>query len=112
MNISLRYFEENFGKDPGFINEIVKTIAIDLESKHNLLRKYVNEGDWEKIKKTAHSTKASVKMLDAVDLFKYINEMEELALSRQPIDKLKKVLDKSTPILKEVIQELNSIHYH
>lgn len=77
--IKLAYFEDNFAGDNEFIQEILQIFLEDIPIKMKSLTEQVRNNDWPAAAETAHSIKASVKMMGLDSLYDDIVSIEHAA---------------------------------
>lgn len=97
--INLSYFDENFGGDQAFIEEILDIFLQEVPQKTSHLAAAVDSEDWEQAGEIAHSIKASVKMLGLHDLYTHIVTLEKRAKENPDRASMAQELHQATQIL-------------
>lgn len=90
--IKLAYFEDNFAGDREFIKEIFSIFLEDVPEKMTALHQQLLTGAWEQAAETAHSIKASVKMMGLDGLYDEIIYIEQVT--------------KATPVQADVVGKM------
>ncbi len=107
--INLSYFDENFGGDQAFIEEILDIFVQEVPEKISHLATAIDTENWEQAAEIAHSIKASVKMLGLQDLYTHIVTLEKQARENPDRTKMAQALQQATHILETAQVEIQ--HY-
>jgi signal transduction histidine kinase/CheY-like chemotaxis protein/HPt (histidine-containing phosphotransfer) domain-containing protein len=81
-HISLEYLKQLSGNDPKFEREILKQFVVQTPEELSLLEKYIQDQDFDQIRRTAHSLKSTVGYVGlAEELHPLLDRMEKDAAS-------------------------------
>ncbi|HWJ91298.1 MAG TPA: ATP-binding protein, partial [Flavisolibacter sp.] len=81
-HISLDYLKQLSGNDPKFEREILKQFVVQTPEELSLLEKYIEDQNFDQIRRTAHSLKSTVGYVGlAEDLHPLLDRMEKDAAS-------------------------------
>ncbi len=78
--INLRYFDDNFGGEQQFIQEILSIFLEDVPKRMKELQHQIASKEWTASAQTVHSIKASIKMLGIDDFLEVIETFEQRVL--------------------------------
>ena len=106
--INLSYIQSQFGSDPSFAYEVLEMFHATAPDKLRKIRAYIESEEWEQIYQTAHSLKASIKMLGMDPLFETVRQVEDASRSKS-LGELRVLVTQMERQVKEAEEEIEDI---
>jgi HPt (histidine-containing phosphotransfer) domain-containing protein len=105
--INLQYFDDNFDAEDSFVREILSIYLADVPARMQQLHLQIQSKAWDKAAQTAHSIKASVKMLGIEDFLNIIETIERLVLLPGHEEETYALYDQAAQVMMEANAEIN-----
>lgn len=104
----LEYLNQTMSGNKKLIKEIIDVFLKQAPEELSVIKKAIDSQNYAVIKKVAHTMKSTASIMGISSALPILKQMEELASSEQPLDKIRELNTEMTKMLEQAVEEVKS----